>query len=57
MATPKGNPHKTRRETVKPVRGKERGSATGDKVSSKHDGAQRIGGTTDRASYSPERPH
>ena len=54
MATPKGNPHKTRREEVKPVRGKERGSATGDKVSSKHDGAKNIGGTTDRASYSPQ---
>ena len=51
MATPKGNPHKTRRETVKPVRGKEKGSAVGQKVPSKHDGAKNIGGTVARQSY------
>ena len=52
MASTKGmNPHKVRRETVKPVRGKEKGSATGDKVSSKHDGAKNIGGTVTRQSY------
>ena len=53
MASTKGmNPKKVRRETVKPVRGKERGSATGDKVSSKHDGASNAPqGTTNRASY------
>ena len=51
---PKGNPHKTRRDTVAPVRGKERGKATGDAPASKHDGARNIGGTTDRASYSPQ---
>lgn len=50
---PKGmNPHKARRETVKPVRGKETGKAVGDSVSSKHDGAKNVGGTTDRKSYS-----
>lgn len=48
---PKGNPHKTRRETVKPVRGKEKGSATGDSVSTKHAGNKNIAGTTDRVSY------
>lgn len=56
---PKGNPHKTRRETVKPVRGKERGKAVGDSVSSKHAGnSNEPHGTTNRVSYdSPEAPH
>jgi hypothetical protein len=45
------NPHKTRRETVKAERGKERGKAVGDKPASKHDGAKNIGGTVTRQSY------
>ena len=55
MSEPKGNPHKTRRATVKPVRGKEAGKAVGDKPASKHDGASNEPhGTTDRQSYYAE---
>ena len=51
MAEPKGNPHKTRRETVAPVRGKETGKAVGQAPPSKHDGTKRIPATTNRVSY------
>jgi len=55
MSEPKGNPHKTRRATVRPVFGKEKGKAVGDKPASKHDGASNEPhGTTDRQSYYAE---
>lgn len=55
MAGTKGmNPHKARRETVKPERGKEKGKAVGQSVPSKHAGnSNEPHGTTDRKSYYP----
>ena len=52
MAEPKGNPHKTRRAEVKPVRGKETGKAVGQAPPSKHAGNSNAPqGTTNRQSY------
>lgn len=55
LMTPKtskgGNPHKQRRATVAPVRGKETGKAVGQSVSTKHAGEKNVAGTTDRVSY------
>ena len=49
---PPGNPHKTRRATVAPVRGKQTGRAVGQSIPGKFPGqSNEPHGTTDRKSY------